>query len=463
MGLQRIISALKMAWAERKQTPVADLKRSEATFLPSELEILHSPTHPLPRVLGYWIVSLSVLGLAWSIIGKVELVAVAEGKIVSAGHTKLIQPSAKGTVTSILAHEGESVKAGQTLVILDAVEQSADLRKINEQWQQAKLDQLRTAALLNMISGGSRLELEKDDRIERGAVQLALSSAKAQLGEYQSKMASLLATKDQRIAAEAETNAAIDQAQKMLPIIRQREADYQELADKNYVPNHAAQDRHAQRIQMEGELSKLQQRKAENAAAIKEALNQLSAYRAEFAARLAAANEEAASKVAQLEQELQKARSVAEKQVLKSPVDGVVQQLAVHTVGGVVTEAQALMYIVPNDADVVVEAWVQNKDIGFVEPKQKASVKVATFEHMKYGVIPATVLSVSADAIMDEKRGLGYLARIKLNQSSMKIGNRTVNLGPGLEVTSEINIGTKSVFSYIVSPIYEAVTSAAPR
>lgn len=129
------------------------------------------------------------------------------------------------------------------------------------------------------------------------------------------------------------------------------------------------------------------------------------------------------------------------------------QQLAVHTVGGVVTEAQPLMLIVPADEAVEIEAMLENKDIGFVQPDQPAEVKIETFQYTKYGTIPARVLTVSNDAINDEKRGLIYAVRVKMERSSLNVDGREVRLSPGMAVGIEIKTGRRRVIEYFLSPL----------
>jgi len=140
---------------------------------------------------------------------------------------------------------------------------------------------------------------------------------------------------------------------------------------------------------------------------------------------------------------------------LTAPVDGTVQQLAVHTVGGVVTPAQALMIIVPKDEAVEVEAFVENKDIGFVNAGQEAQVKVETFPFTRYGTIPATVTQVANDAINDEKKGLLYTLRAKLSQATIRVEDKWVTLSPGMAVTVEVKTGRRRVIDYLLSPLLQ--------
>ena len=157
-----------------------------------------------------------------------------------------------------------------------------------------------------------------------------------------------------------------------------------------------------------------------------------------------------------------KAGQKAELQTLVSPIDGVVQQLAVHTVGGVVTPAQPLLIVVPQDHPVEVEAQVENKDVGFVQEGQEVEIKIETFPFTIYGTIPGKVLSVSDDAVpLDkEKGGLVYATRVSMDRATMQVEGRPVHLSPGMAVTVEIKTGRRRVMEYLLSPLLKSVNES---
>jgi hemolysin D len=182
---------------------------------------------------------------------------------------------------------------------------------------------------------------------------------------------------------------------------------------------------------------------------------------------LADSRREAFEKLEELEkqnraqrQELIKASDIAEDQVLSSPVDGVVQQLKVHTIDGVVTPAEQLLVVVPKDQTLEVEARVLNKDIGFVRAGQSVTVKIEAFPFTRYGVISGTVTSVSNDAIADEKLGLYYAARVRVARSTMSVDGVDVLLSPGMAVTAEVTTGTRRLIDYVLSPVTEHLTQS---
>jgi hemolysin D len=184
---------------------------------------------------------------------------------------------------------------------------------------------------------------------------------------------------------------------------------------------------------------------------------------------------ESEQKATSLKEQLVQAAQKYRLQTLKSPVDGTVQQLAVHTEGGVVTPAEALLQIVPADSHIEIEAMISNKDIGFVHTGQKAEVKVDTFNFTRYGLIHGQVTSVSHDAIQrekpqdksEEKKQVGaesdsselsgqelvYSARISLEKTQMDIDGKLTSVEPGMAVTAEIKTGKRHIISYILSPV----------
>ncbi|WP_422476279.1 HlyD family efflux transporter periplasmic adaptor subunit [Endozoicomonas sp. ALB032] len=142
-----------------------------------------------------------------------------------------------------------------------------------------------------------------------------------------------------------------------------------------------------------------------------------------------------------------------DQQKIVSPIDGTVQQLQIHTIGGVVQPAQALMQIVPKEATMEVEAWVLNKDIGFVQEGQRAEVKIDTFNFTKYGLIGGELINISDDAVPDEKQGLRYLASVHIEKDWMLVEKRKVNLSPGMSVAVEIKTGQRRLIEYFLSPL----------
>lgn len=245
-----------------------------------------------------------------------------------------------------------------------------------------------------------------------------------------------------------------------LPIARQREADLQKLSDQGFMSSHAVQDRSRERIEQERDLATQRARLAESQAALTEAEHTRAAFLAETQRSLSDRQAQATLKRQQLTQEGAKAAQRSRLTQLTAPVAGTVQQVAVHTEGGVVTPAQALMVIAPRDAEVTAEVVIDNKDIGFVHAGQAVTVKLETFPFTRYGTVPASVKSVTADAVPDEKRGAIFPATLTLERSSLDVDGKRVNLSPGMNVTAEIKTGQRRVIDYLLGPIQRAASES---
>ncbi|MBI5783753.1 MAG: HlyD family efflux transporter periplasmic adaptor subunit [Gammaproteobacteria bacterium] len=384
--VSRHVEAWRTAWEEEKrQTPVAAPKGRELEFLPAVLEVQETPASPLGRTIARTIMWLFGLALLWALIGKIDIVAIAQGKIVPNDRSKVIQPLENGVIKAIHVRDGQRVKQGDLLIELDAGAGS-DRSRLENEHLAAKVEVARLRALL---LGKSNFDAPVE--ADPAFVQIQRNQLRDQLSELQA------------LTAKAEA--------------------FKKLLDKQMV-------------------SRMQYLEAEQARAAKAQ---------EHAGSLSAAE----TRVHSLSQELAKAGTRASQQHLTASIDGVVQQLAVHTVGGVVTPAQQLMVIAPIEGgSLEIEAFVENKDIGFVEENQPAEIKVESFPFTRYGIIEGKVLALSKDAVPLDKVGYVYSARVAMAKSSIRVENdKDVILTPGMTVTVEIKTGSRRIIEYFLSPL----------
>ena len=224
-----------------------------------------------------------------------------------------------------------------------------------------------------------------------------------------------------------------------LPLAARQADSYKALAASNDVSRDAWQDKEQARLHLQAQLQ--------------EARNQRQSLTTEVTRQALDQNAEARRIATASTQEAKRATSTSRLLTLKAPVDGTVQQLAVHTLGGVVQAAQPIMQIVPSGGPLEVEAFMENKDKGFVHTGQKAAVKVDTFEYTKYGTLPGQVTQVSQDAIPDEKRGLIYAVKVLLDKTSLDVDGKTTPITPGMAVSVEIKTGERRIIEYVLSPL----------
>ncbi len=452
--LSRYISVFRAAWKVRLSFDSPKRLSHEAQFLPAALALQETPVSPLPRILAYLLMAFAFIALLWAIFGQIEIVAVAQGKIIASGHTKVIQPMEVATVKAIYVTDGQTVKAGDVLIDLDATQSTSDLTRITEDLLDARIEAGRAQAFLDAIQGrkSAAMHIEGADAVH---IQDATLRLQSELAEYHAKLSKLDAQIAQHQSEMQTTQELVIKFEQTAPIAKKRADDYQNLLDKNFISKHGFLEKEQERIEQEGDLAAQRAHLREIAAALETARRERTSFVAESTRLRLDVLNDAQVKINQLTQEQRKADQRKSLMRLTAPVNGVVQQLAIHTIGGVVTEAQALMAIVPQENAVEIEAMVENKDIGFVFAGQTVTVKLETFPFTKYGTISGKVNFVSNDAANDEKRGLIYPARIGLAKSQMKIDNKMVNLSPGMAATVEIKIGKRRVIEYFLSPLLQ--------
>jgi hemolysin D len=446
--------------------------RDEIAFLPAALEIVETPPSPIGRAISLTIALLFAIAIAWASIGQVDIVATAKGKIVPSGRTKTIQPLEIGTIRAIHVEDGQAVKAGEVLIELDTTASDADLGHLESDQMTAALDVARLKALLD--PGSDPLAAFAPPP---GAPDALVATERQLLVNQDAEQRAKLAELDRQYAeksAERQSYAAtVKKLEATIPILQQQVDIRKYLSDKGYGSKLTYLDQLSQLVQEQKDLPVEESHLAESTATLQgidaSRAEAISEYRRTRLTEL----ETAEQKEADTAEDVIKAKERARLEVLTAPVDGVVQQLAVHTIGGVVTAAQQLMEIVPQDGGIEVEAMVSNMDVGFVHEGQDAEVKVDTFNFTKYGLLRGVVESVSADAVTQESNpsplvprsqqpdadsnpdpnSLAYAARISLDKSAMNIDGRTVRLEPGMAVTVEIKTGRRRVISYLLSPL----------
>jgi len=416
-------------------------RSEELAFLPAALEIVEAPPSPIGRAIGATIILLFCAALVWAWWGTIDIVASATGKIVPSDRTKVIQPFETGVVRSIRVQDGQAVKAGDVLIELDPTVNAAERDHLHDD---LLAEQLNIARLRAALGGGDdpvadfTPPVDADPALTSTQRQLLLN----QVTEHRAKIAALARQQAQKEAEEATTAATIHKIAAMIPVVQQRVDIRKTLMDQGLSSKLSYFETLQLLVEQQEDLSvqKSHLHEAEAAAAaLRETRGQAVAeYRHTLSDELAKAEQKANG----LAQDLLKAEQKTRLQLLTAPVDGMVQQLAIHTVGGVVTPAQSLLMVVPSDSRLEIEAMVSNRDIGFVHPGQEAEIKIDTFNFTRYGLLQGQVLTVSQDAVIRDRqqdrsndRGpgtqndtsepkgqeLNYSARISLDRTRMQI------------------------------------------
>jgi hemolysin D len=456
--------------------PDARTRRSkhELAFLPAALEIVETPPSPTGRAIGATIITLFCLAFAWTCLGKIDIVASAPGKIIPTGRTKVIQPFETGVVRAIHVRDGQSVKAGDVLIELDPTITVAEREHIQSDLTAVQLDIARLRAALS--EGSDPLsDFQPPDGASDAQTARHRQFLLNQLGEHRAKLGALDRQRAQKEAESATATATIAKLEAVIPIIQQRVDVRGALYNREFSSKLQYLETLQQLVDQKQELEVQRSRYRETEAAVAAIIETRAQAVAEFRRTINDELVKAEQKAGGLVQDLIKAEQRTKLQALTAPEDGVVQQLAIHTVGGVVTPAQTLLVIVPVDSHLEIEAMVSNRDIGFVHAGQEAEIKVETFTFTRYGLLHGRVLHVSQDAITRDKaqekpnskppgpesastsepkgEELVYAARVSLDRKQMQIEDKLVNLSPGMAVTVEIKTGSRTIINYLLSPL----------
>jgi hemolysin D len=429
-------------------------------FLPAAIEVEQTPSSKAGRAIIWAIVILFTLAAIWAYFGKVDIVAVAQGKVIPSEHIKHIQSLEAGKIKIIHIKEGQYVQQGDSLITLDNTQTQADVERFSHEIKEREASIQRFLAFENWLQNqtgslsGYGVRPVGSDPITEISGQLAQQNLlNQQIAEFKSRLSSFKNEKRRQLAEKAMTQGEVTKKQRILPVLKERVDALETLLKKDYGSKLQYLELKQELIEEEQDLLIQQSRTEQLDASIEAIQDQVETLISETRLNNLNQLQESQLQLAGLQQEHIKANERNQQQLLKAPISGQVQQLAVHTVGGVVTSAQALMVIVPQESQMEVEAMILNKDIGFVHEGQKAEVKIDTFNFTKYGLIDAEISSISNDAIQDENLGLVYSARFKLNKEELQVEDRMVRLSPGMSVTAEVKTGKRRLIEYFLSPL----------
>ena len=364
-ALSRHWTVWKAAWQAERGQALGSIPGGRSTeFLPAVLEIQQAPPSPIGRAILWTIMAVFASAVLWANLGWIDIVATAQGKIIPSGYSKVIQPYEAGVIAAIHVQNGQLVKRGDVLIELDPTLNRADHDRASNEYRAAKVEAARLRAL---IAGRSTFEAPPDGDPQYVLLQRQL--LRDQVAEYQARAASAKHLIDQRKAGLDQTRENISRLESTVPMEAERADAYKRLLDHEAVTKMDFLQAEGQRIDKTQELAGQRKKLMQDQSALAEAEKNYRVLVSEFQQSKQMELSTIETKVASLVQEVTKAGQRADFQRLTAPIDGVVQQVAVHTVGGVVTPAQELLIVVPQEHPVEVEAQVENKDVGFVKER----------------------------------------------------------------------------------------------
>ena len=444
--LHRYKTAFDYWWSERERIKVPDLTAQEAEFLPSALALQAAPVSPAGRWVAKILMGLLLTLFVWSLVGKMDIVVNGQGKIIAGGYTKSIASVEVAKVVRLHVEEGQKVKAGDLLIELDSRDPESDHNKAQGDRQLALLQMERSKALLQALATNAEPRLARPNGVDES--------------HYLSESKHLQDLWRDYVARRDHIQSQIKRYTDELPLATRRSNDFAQLAKDHDVSEHAYLEKEQARLELVGQLE--------------EAKTQLGALTTDTRKTAQGDLLMATRAWSGAVQDVSKASAHSERLRIVSPVDGVVQQLTVHTVGGVVPAAQPLMLIVPSQHNVELEAYIENKDIGFVHVGQQVQIKVDTYPYTKYGTVPATVTHVSHDAVDlsgngtgqlaskdgdsrkesgSSAKGLMYAVKVALENPSILVDGEKKPLTPGMSGSIEIKTGERRIIEYVLSPL----------
>jgi hemolysin D len=473
--------------------PAKRKRRVDADFLPAALEVLEKPPSPFGRLLIWLIMAAAVSAVGWAAIAKVDIVAVAEGRIYPRARLQSVEAPETGVVRQILAREGQRVEQGDPLLAFDPTYADADGAAARIEYTTANLARARAEALLRHAAG-EETAFAPPDGADPAAASAEQSAVNARIAALQAELAGL----DQRITgARASQLASESERQKVLETLPLDEEAYGimvRLSKEGLTPR-------PEMIEMEKRLVQLRRDIEVRSAEIEERQSEIASLRRdrsriveEFRARAAAEKAEAEAIVATRAEGIRKATMREGYQTLNAPVSGVVNEITVTTVGEVAEAGAPLMTLVPEGEELLVEALALNRDAGFIRTGQTAIVKIEAYPFTRHGYVEGIVEHVSPDSVADEARGLVFPVRVKLvrgnlreagpncagdfldqggstSQQSARVvvsasaaESQTIQpscLSPGMASQVEIITGSRTVLDYLLSPIARAANEAA--
>lgn len=426
------------------------LDTADNPFTSAAIALQRRPPLPVARMVSLGLCAMAALALLYAWLAPVDVVVSAQGRVIPSGRSKVVQPLEAGIVRAIHVRDGAPVKTGDILLEMDHTTTSADRDRLQRELWEAEAEVTRLGALGR---GTGHLPATGDIPAEIVANQRAILDNR--LNEYRFRTASLEADLARRQADRDAIAASLVQLQASLPLVRRKHGMREELAKTGHIAETGLIETQLELINLEKEAAVQQNRLREAEAGLRAAGQQKAQADAEFRGKVASELAEATRRRDAARQELIKASQRQELQVLRAPIDGVVQQLAVSTVGGVVTQAQPLMMVVPDTSALEVEAQVLNRDIGHLRAGQPVVVKVETFDFTRYGAIDGTVQWVGTDAMTDPKLGPVYPVRVQLRsrETPFAVHGRNGHVSPGMSVTADIRVHQRRLLEYFLAPL----------
>ena len=449
-------------------TRLFKLKAEALDFAPGLVRVQDQPPSPLPRVVLHATLVLFAILLLWTLFGRLDIIAVAHGKLVPQSYLQIVQPFESGIVKQILVKEGDQVKAGQVLARMDASVSDADGKSLASERQLKSLQLRRIDAEL----AGTPLKHLNDDAPELFAQVEAQYRQRRQA--YLDSLGEQQATRRKAREDLASAGAVKASLESTLPVLVAQDEGWALLAKEGFAGKLMAMDKQRARMEKEGELKAQTHTVGSLNQAIAQSEQRIAQITSSYRSQLLNERIDAEGQYRKLGQDTAKQAHREGLLELKAPQDGFIKDLSTHTLGSVVQPGTVLMTLVPINEAMVAEVWIDNVDAGSVQTKQPTKIKLAAYPFQQYGMVAGEVQHLSPDsteqgnASEDKKHGsqdeghapLSYRALVTLNTPYLERDGVRKKLSPGMQVTAEINLGSRTVMAYLLSPVQKTVQEA---
>ena len=439
-------------------------------FSPSLLRVQSQPPAPFARAMLHLLLVLLFALILWAAFGKLDIVATAEGKLIPQTYVKIVQPFEQGLISEILVTEGQHVQAGQILMRLDTTLSDADGKAINADYL------VKQIALRRIDAELADREFKRQPADPEALYNESLAQYRANRLAYQTALAEERSVLDKTQSDLAAAGQARTKLIETLPHYREQAKAYADMAKDGYVSRLAATDKEREHIEKEQDLKTQEHIIVSAQATLAASSRKLEQISADYRQRLQAERADISGKLDKTQAEYAKQQYRHELLELKASQDGIIKDVATHTIGTVISPGTILMTLVPKDEILRAEVWVSNEDVGFIHQGDPTKIKFASYQFQKYGMVGGQVAHLSADATDNTQQGAGqsapptakspngqafaYRALVDLKAQELIVDGVRHALSPGMQVTAEIHLGTRTILEYLLSPVMGAFQEA---
>lgn len=419
-------------------------------FRPILTEIEETPIPPMGRAMFWTVVLLFIAVIAWTIWGEMDIVVSARGVVIPEGNVKVIQPLQTGVIRNILVKPGEFVKKGQPLVVIDPNTTEPRLQSTEKNIKAIQLEVQRLRATLAQRSfSPSPQDFPKPE--DKGLIetqqqlhQSALINLNSQLNTQKMELEKIKAEKEEKFLEESHTSKLLAQNESKLSRLN---------SVKDIIAKNDIEQTEKEIYTNQTKLAQLKQELLQLSHQTQQVSQRIEEIQSDFRKKHLAELTDKEKQLTELDARMNETKFLNTRQTLKAPVSGYINELSVSTIGGVVTPAEKLISIVPDNTPLLVKASVRNQDIGFIAPDMPVAIKVDTFSFQKYGTLPGQVQQIAKDSKEDKQLGQIYEVLVQPKKLLLNIDGQEKPLSVGMSITTDIKVGKRRIIEFFIYPL----------